>query len=39
MAISWCTLIVFQYIKRRQAIRALEAENVAGASASLSKVF
>ncbi|KAI0298606.1 hypothetical protein BC826DRAFT_998341 [Russula brevipes] len=39
IAISWCTLIVFQYIKRRQAIRAHEAENVAGASASLSEVF
>lgn len=32
--VSWCTLILFQYIKRRQAIHAHEAANVADAARS-----
>ena len=36
IVISWCTLVLFQYIKRRQAVRAHETENVGTAYESSS---
>jgi len=37
IVVSWCTLILFQYIKRRQSIRAHRAVTVADARESTSE--